>query len=75
MRRTHGLRTKQILSRVRVPRKEDTMTVLGLVLLVVGFVANIAILWTLGLVVLIVGVVLGIAGHSGHQVAGRKHWY
>jgi len=51
------------------------MILLGLVLLIVGFVAKIAVFWTLGLVVLVVGVVLGIAGHSGHQVAGRKHWY
>jgi uncharacterized membrane protein HdeD (DUF308 family) len=29
--------------------------ILGLVLLVVGFVAKIAILWTLGIVVLVVG--------------------
>jgi len=51
------------------------MIILGLVLLVVGFVANVAILWTLGILILLVGAVLGIAGRSGHQVAGRKHWY
>ena len=50
------------------------MILLGAVLMVIGFVANIAIFWTLGLVV-IVGAALGIAGHSGHQIAGRKHWY
>jgi uncharacterized membrane protein HdeD (DUF308 family) len=51
------------------------MIVLGIVLLVLGFVTGIVILWPLGLVVLVIGVVLAIAGRSGRQLAGRSHWY
>lgn len=51
------------------------MIVLGIVLLVIGFVAKIAILWTLGIIVLVIGAVLAIAGALGHAVAGRRHWY
>jgi hypothetical protein len=51
------------------------MIVLGIVLLIIGFVAKIPIIWTLGIIVVIVGAVLGIAGHAGHQLAGRRRWY
>ena len=51
------------------------MIVLGVVLLIVGFVAKIPILWTLGIVVLVVGAVLAIAGSTGHRIGGRRHYY
>ena len=51
------------------------MIVLGVVLLIIGFVAKIAILWTLGIVVLVVGAVLAIAGSTGHRIGGRRHYY
>jgi hypothetical protein len=41
------------------------MLVLGLVLLVIGFIADIAILKTLGIILLIVGAVLWIPGSMG----------
>jgi hypothetical protein len=51
------------------------MMVLGVVLLIIGFVAHIAILWTLGIVVLVVGVVLFLVGSAGHAVGGRRHYW
>jgi len=51
------------------------MIILGLVLLVIGFVAGIAILWTIGMILLIVGAVLWILGSLGHAVGGRRHYY
>ena len=51
------------------------MIVLGVVLLIIGFVAKIPILWTLGIVVLVVGAVLAIAGSTGHRIGGRRHYY
>lgn len=51
------------------------MIVLGVLLLIVGFVAKIAIVWTLGIVVLVVGAVLAIAGTTGRQIGGRRHYY
>ena len=51
------------------------MIVLGVVLLIVGFVAKIPILWTVGIVVLVVGAVLAIAGSTGHRIGGRRHYY
>jgi uncharacterized membrane protein HdeD (DUF308 family) len=51
------------------------MIVIGLILMIIGFIAGISILWTVGIIAALVGVVLAISGHSGHQLAGRNHWY
>jgi uncharacterized membrane protein HdeD (DUF308 family) len=52
-----------------------TVIVLGIVLLIIGFVAKVAILWTLGVVVLIVGAVLWLMGSMGRAVGGRRHYW
>ena len=51
------------------------MIILGIILLIVGFVAHISILWTIGIILLIVGVILAILGATGRAVGGRKVWY
>jgi hypothetical protein len=51
------------------------MIVLGLILLIIGFVAGISILWTIGIILLVIGVVLFILGAIGREVGGRKYWY
>lgn len=51
------------------------MIILGLVLLVIGFVAHIGILWVLGLILLVVGAVLALAGSTGRQIGGRRHYF
>lgn len=51
------------------------MIVLGLILLIIGFVANISILWTIGIVLLVVGAVLMLVGRTGRKVGGRAHWF
>jgi uncharacterized membrane protein HdeD (DUF308 family) len=53
----------------------DTMIVIGIVLLLLGFVFGIHLLWILGIVALVVGLLLLIAGAAGREVGGRKHWY
>jgi hypothetical protein len=51
------------------------MIILGLVLMVLGFVLSIPILWTIGIILLIVGVVLMLLGRSGRSVGGRSHYW
>jgi hypothetical protein len=51
------------------------LIVLGLILLIVGFVASIAILWTIGLILLVVGLILALLGRTGRAVGGRAHYY
>ena len=51
------------------------MIVLGIVLLIIGFIAKIAIIWTIGIILVVVGAVLAVAGFAGREIGGRKHWY
>ena len=51
------------------------MIIFGILLLIIGFVAGIAILWTIGVVLVIVGVILALLGMTGHAVRGRRHYY
>ncbi len=51
------------------------MITLGVVLLLIGFIAQIPLLWTLGIIALVVGAALAIAGNLGKAVGGRKHWF
>ncbi|MBF6353140.1 hypothetical protein IU449_01005 [Nocardia higoensis] len=51
------------------------MIVLGLILLIVGWLLGINLLVTAGIVVLLVGAALWIAGSVGRPVGGRRHYY
>jgi hypothetical protein len=51
------------------------MIVVGIILLIIGFVASIPILWTLGIILLVVGAVLYLLGSMGRAVGGRRHYY
>jgi len=55
--------------------KKTQMIVLGVVLLVVGFVTGIPVLVTIGGILLVIGVILWILGTMGRAVGGRKHYY
>jgi hypothetical protein len=48
---------------------------LGVLLLIIGFVASIPILWTLGIILLVVGLVLIVFGSMGRAIGGRRHYY
>lgn len=51
------------------------MIVLGVVLLIIGFVAKIPIIWTLGIIAIVIGAILFILGAAGREIGGRRHWY
>jgi hypothetical protein len=51
------------------------MVIFGIILIVIGAVANIPILYTIGVIFLLIGLVLWIAGALGHAVGGRRHYY
>lgn len=50
------------------------MIVLGVILLLIGWLTGLSILYTVGGILLIVGVVLFLVGAAGHPVGGRR-WY
>ena len=51
------------------------MIILGIILLVIGFIAKIAILWSIGIILVVVGVILMVVGSMGRAVGGRRHYY
>ena len=51
------------------------MLILGLVLLLLGWLTDIGILTTLGIVLLVIGAVLWILGSTGRAVGGRRYWW
>ncbi len=51
------------------------MIVLGVVLLLIGFLLAIHVLWIIGLILLIVGAALWIMGSMGRTVGGRRHYF
>jgi hypothetical protein len=51
------------------------LIILGIILLIIGFVAKIAIIWTIGIIVVIVGAILAVLGMAGHAVGGRRHYF
>jgi hypothetical protein len=63
-------------SRMAAPiYQEPPMIIIGVILLIIGFVAKVAIIWTIGIIVVIVGVILALLGMAGHAVGGRRHYY
>lgn len=51
------------------------MIILGIVLLIVGYLTAISILWTIGIILVVVGLVLMLMGRLGHAVGGRRHYF
>jgi hypothetical protein len=51
------------------------MLILGVVLMIIGFILAIPVLWTIGIILAIVGLVLWLLGAVGRPVAGRRWYY
>ncbi|MFY9765298.1 MAG: DUF6131 family protein [Mycobacterium sp.] len=52
------------------------MIVLGIILIVVGYVVpSLSILYTIGGILVVVGVILWILGAVGRPVGGRRYWF
>ncbi len=60
---------------MRETERLATMIVLGIILLIAGFLLKISILWTIGIVLLVIGVVLALLGSTGRAVGGRRHYF
>jgi hypothetical protein len=51
------------------------MIILGVILLIAGFLLEISILWTIGLIPVVIGAVLALVGSTGRAVGGRRHFF
>jgi membrane-bound ClpP family serine protease len=54
---------------------EDTVIILGVVLLVLGLLLKVAILTTIGIILAVIGLVLLLVGSTGRAIGGRKHYF
>ncbi|WP_165827896.1 MULTISPECIES: DUF6131 family protein [Mycobacterium] len=51
------------------------MIILGIVLLIAGFLLKMSILWTLGIILVVIGAILAVLGSTGRAVGGRRHYF
>nr|WP_272893887.1 DUF6131 family protein [Nonomuraea sp. MG754425] len=51
------------------------MIILGVILLLLGWLLGISILTTIGIIVLIIGLIFLVLGSVGRPVGGRRHWF
>jgi hypothetical protein len=51
------------------------MIVLGIILLVLGYVLPMPLLITIGWILVAIGIILWVLGAVGRPVAGRKVWF
>ena len=51
------------------------MIILGIILLVLGYLLGISILTTLGIILVVIDAILAILGATGRAVGGRKYWF
>jgi hypothetical protein len=51
------------------------MIILGIALLIIGFLVSIPVVWTIGIVLLLIGLILFILGSAGRAVGGRRHYW
>jgi hypothetical protein len=55
--------------------QESALVFIGVVIIIIGFVAKIVILWTIGIIAVVVGVILALLGTTKYAVGGRRHWF
>jgi hypothetical protein len=51
------------------------MIILGVILLILGFLLDIGILYTIGGILAVVGIILWLLGAFGRQIGPRVHYY
>ena len=51
------------------------MLILGIILLIVGYLLEIGIISMIGWILAVIGLLLLILGWVGHSVGGRRWWY
>jgi hypothetical protein len=58
-----------------IAREATNMITLGIILLIVGFLAHIPLLWGIGILLLILGLIFAVLGALGRAVFGRRHFF
>jgi membrane-bound ClpP family serine protease len=56
-------------------KRECIVIILGVILLVVGYLVGVPILTTIGIILVVIGAVLYVLGATGRAVGGRAHYW
>lgn len=51
------------------------MIILGVILLIIGFLVKVPVLWSIGIALAVIGLILALVGATGRKIAGRAHWF
>ena len=51
------------------------MIILGIILLIIGFLFHLSFLWAIGVIILIIGLILALFGMLGRAIGGRRHYW
>ncbi|MET7331069.1 DUF6131 family protein [Nonomuraea sp. NPDC005650] len=51
------------------------MIIVGIILLLLGWLLGISLLYTIGIILLVIGLIFLVLGYVGRPVGGRKHWF
>ncbi|MGH3885661.1 MAG: DUF6131 family protein [Pseudonocardiaceae bacterium] len=51
------------------------MIILGVILVVIGYLLPLSILITIGVILIVVGAILALLGAIGRPVGGRRYYY
>lgn len=51
------------------------MIILGIILVLIGYLASISVLTTIGVILIVIGAILWILGATGRAVGGRPHYW
>ena len=65
--------TGRLVPATHLGGSDYAMIILGIVLLIIGFIAAVPIIWSIGVIVLLIGLVFMIFGALGHAIGGRRH--
>lgn len=73
---SRGERIRPVGKAGRVPCEGVCQVIiLGVILLVIGFIVGIPVLYTIGIILAVAGIALAILGGTGRRIGGRAHWY
>jgi uncharacterized membrane protein len=51
------------------------MIILGIILLIAGFILSLPVLWTIGIILVVIGLILALLGAAGREIGGRRWYY
>ena len=71
----HPTRRPTVPGEGHIKEEGTAMIIFGIILLIIGFVANVAILWSIGILLVLIGLVLVVLSSMGRAVGGRRHYF